>query len=187
MYWSEQFSVFQKVESANLASTMLQPLDVVICLKLASCNQDFPGYEYLATELSIAISSAHRSVRRLQHAGLLTSTRIPIRSALHEFLVYGVRYVYYVKPGEPTRGIPTAYAAPPLSTLIGGDSDIPVWPHPTGHVRGFAVKPLHKSVPAAALKDATLYELLALVDSMRIGRVRERELAREELRKRILP
>lgn len=166
---------------------MLQPLDVVICLKLAACNRDFPGYEHLAMELSIAISSAHRSVRRLQDAGLMTSDLSPVRSALLEFLVYGVRYVYYVKPGEPTRGIPTAHAAPPLSKLVGGGSDIPVWPHPTGSVRGFAVKPLHKSVPAAALKDATLYELLALVDSMRIGRVRERELAREELQKWLLP
>lgn len=187
MHTSEAFSIFRKVESARLFNTMLQPLDVVICMKLVSCNREFPGYEYLATELSIGISSAHRSVRRLQLAGLMTSALSPIRSALLELLVYGVRYVYFVKPGEPTRGIPTAHSAPPLSKLIGGDSDVPVWPHPTGKVRGFAVKPLHKSVPEAALKDPKLYELFALVDTMRIGRVRERELAREELRKRLLP
>lgn len=168
-----------------MAVAMLQPLDIVLCLKLASDDREFPGYEHLALELGIALSSAHRSVKRLQHAGLVATTLSPIHPALLELLAHGVRYVYYVKPGELTRGIPTAHAAPPLSELIGASADVPVWPDPKGNVRGYAVTPLHKSAPAAAMRDTQLYELLALVDAVRIGRTRERKLAQDELRKRL--
>lgn len=46
--------------------------------------------------------------------------------------------------------------------------------------------PLHKSVPDAALKDALLYEMLSLVDAIRVGSVREKKLAVVELKQRIL-
>ena len=44
-------------------------------------------------------------------------------------------------------------------------------------MRGVTFEPLHKSAPAAARKDPALYELLALIDAVRDGRVRERKLA----------
>jgi hypothetical protein len=40
-------------------------------------------------------------------------------------------------------------------------------------------------VPAAARQDESLWELLALVDAIRIGSARERGLAAEELEKRL--
>jgi hypothetical protein len=52
-------------------------------------------------------------------------------------------------------------------------------------VRGYSFTPLHKNVPQAALEDKRLYELLALVDALRDGRARERELAVKELTKRL--
>ena len=58
----------------------------------------------------------------------------------------------------------------------------PVWSDPEGTVRGFAIEPLHPSVPAAAKADAALYQLLALVDTLRIGHARERKLAEVELK-----
>ena len=45
--------------------------------------------------------------------------------------------------------------------------------------------PLYPSVPEAALKDEKLHELLALVDALRVGRAREKELAIRELKKRL--
>ncbi len=54
-----------------------------------------------------------------------------------------------------------------------------------GTDRGQAVEPLYNSVAQVALKDQKLYELLTLVDAIRIGRAREKELARQELEKRI--
>ena len=38
-----------------------------------------------------------------------------------------------------------------------------MWPYADGKVRGYSFVPLHKNVPQAALEDARLYELLALV------------------------
>jgi hypothetical protein len=48
-----------------------------------------------------------------------------------------------------------------------------------------AASPLHKNVPKAALADPHLYELLVLVDALRDGKARERELAVKELSKRL--
>lgn len=135
--------------------------------------------------MGIGLGSAYRSARRATDAGLLTSERKANSSALLEFVIHGVRYAFYVKPGELTRGLPTAHAAPPLAQFITPNSDIPVWPDPEGSTRGFAVTPLHKGAPKAAKRDPELYELLALVDALRIGRARERKLAQDELTRRL--
>jgi hypothetical protein len=60
-----------------------------------------------------------------------------------------------------------------------------VWPDAEGSVRGIEFSPLYKNVPQAALRDTKLYELLALVDAIREGRAREREVAIRELTARI--
>jgi hypothetical protein len=79
----------------------------------------------------------------------------------------------------------TAHAAPPLKAQIVEGDLPPVWPDAKGNVRGVTFEPLHKSAPAAALKDPALYELLALLDAVRDGRVRERKLAEKELSARL--
>jgi hypothetical protein len=52
-------------------------------------------------------------------------------------------------------------------------------------VRGESFSPLYKSAPSAAKKDSKLYQLLALVDAIRGGRARERDIAKKELKKRL--
>jgi hypothetical protein len=54
---------------------------------------------------------------------------------------------------------------------------VPVWPAIEGSVRGMALIPLYPSAPVAALRNAALYENLALFDAIRAGNVRERALA----------
>ncbi len=84
------------------------------------------------------------------------------------------------------RGMPTAHAAPPLNGLIQqGSEPPPVWPTPNGTIRGTEFSPLYKNLPEAARRDPKLYELLALVDAIRDGRAREREIAIRELNARI--
>jgi len=76
--------------------------------------------------------------------------------------------------------------ASPLSETIADAGDLPpVWPYADGKVRGYSFAPLHKNVPQAALEDERLYELLALVDALRGGRARERQIAGQELTQRI--
>jgi hypothetical protein len=49
-------------------------------------------------------------------------------------------------------------------------------------MRGIALTPLYKTVPEAAKRDSLLYERLALIDAIRDGRARERNLAEKELK-----
>ena len=82
--------------------------------------------------------------------------------------------------------MPTAHAAAPLKNLFVPDEDPPpVWPDPAGEVRGESFMPLHKAVPLAVKNDDKLYALLALVDAIRGGRSREKEAAKQEIRKRL--
>lgn len=169
---------------------ILKPQDVVILLKLVALGPQPWTYQRLAVELSISQSEVHAGVRRAVAARLMsdatTATGRPILAALKEFLLHGVRYAYPPERGEVTRGLPTGYAAPPLNKVIVQPNEPPpVWPYAEGNVRGYKFAPLYPSVPIAASRDAKLYELLALVDAMRDGRARERNLAAKELESRL--
>lgn len=165
---------------------MLKPQDLLVSLKLAaSPRREPPSYGWLAHELGMSPSEVHAAVRRATHAGLLRPEREPNFGALIEFIVHGVKYAFPPQRGSITRGMPTAHAAPPLDREIASDDVPPVWPDPEGAVRGEGFEPLYRSVPKAAAADASLYELLALVDALRGGRARERKLAEKHLVKRL--
>jgi hypothetical protein len=66
--------------------------------------------------------------------------------------------------------------------LLGAEADTLVIPLPHGPVRGRAVSPIHPLAPAAAARDPRLHRMLALVDTFRVGRARERAIAARELR-----
>ncbi len=165
---------------------MLQPIDIVVALKLSLLGGEDLSFEQLEGQTTISSSSLHRSTGRLQAARLVMPNRRVHRRALVDLLLHGVRYVYYVQPGQVTRGQPTAWAAPPLNEVIASKELPPVWPDPLGEARGVAITPLHASALNAARADPALFELLALVDALRIGNSRERDLAAQFLSKRIL-
>jgi hypothetical protein len=161
-------------------------LDVYVLAKLLLEKEKRP-YSIMAREIGMSASELHAAIRRLGQAGLVDpESRRPIKSRSEEFLFHGVPYAFPASLGGPTRGVPTAYAAPPLqSQLAGSDgSSIPVWPDAEGNARGFAIEPLHPSAPKAARSDPEFYEALALIDALRDGQVRGRQLAREELHRR---
>lgn len=161
--------------------TVLKPQDLVVAVKLAANR----GREFvlatLADELGMAISAVHGSIRRAEYARLLTrsggSVRA-IRGALKEFLIYGAKYAFPATLGPTGRGKPTSVGAPALLEFFDQSKVLPpVWPDASGEVWGPTVIPLHSSVPSAATKDQEFYDLLALLDAIRIGAARERELA----------
>jgi hypothetical protein len=158
---------------------ILKPQDIVILLKLVTFGNRPWSYSALALELGMSPSEVHSGIKRAAAARLFDSHRnVPVIRSLQEFLVHGVKYAYPPDRGQLTRGVPTSYAAPPLNALIvQSDEPPPVWADPDGTVRGYDFTPLYRSVPNAAVRDQNLYELLALVDAIRDGRVRERELA----------
>jgi len=167
----------------------LRPQDIVLLLKLSVANGKRATYASLAADLRMSASEVHAAVKRAQIARLLTISKRgpqPDRRALLEFAVHGVRYSFPAIRGALTRGVPTSYAAPPLnSRIVQPDEPPPVWPSPSGKVRGYELSPLYAKAPEAALKDAKLYELLALVDALRDGRARERQLAEKLLTARL--
>jgi len=166
----------------------LKPQDIVILLKLlspGSTNQQ--SFAALALSLGMSPSEVHAGVKRLTNAKLYNDqTKRPSHKAALEFLLHGVKYAFPPRHGGMTIGYPTGHAAPPLNQSIkAGDDPPPVWPSSHGTIRGLDFSPLYKSVPEAIKDDPMLYELLALLDAIRDGRARERELAEKELTIRI--
>ena len=160
--------------------------DVFVGLKIAVGGRG-SSYADLALQLGMSASEVHASVRRLIESRLLDPDSKHVRrEALRNYLVHGVPYAFPASPKEITRGMPTAWAAPAMAQKIGSADQIaPVWPDPEGTVQGAAVEPLYASVPGAARRDPELYALLALVDALRIGRARERNMAEKEIGERL--
>ncbi|MEA3362790.1 MAG: hypothetical protein U9Q61_05905 [Thermodesulfobacteriota bacterium] len=170
----------------------LKPQDILIALKLVALGDRNWSYVKLANELSMSASEINAGVKRCLSAGLLLpalqegESPHPAIKALEEFLVHGVRYTFVPELGELTRGVPTGYAADPLKdNFVVGNEPPPVWPYAEGRVRGYSFSPLYRSVPQAALADKQLYELLVLVDAIRGGKAREKEMAVSELKERL--
>lgn len=139
----------------------------------------------IAAQLRISPSEVTESLARSAFAGLYDpeSKRVMSR-ALFEFLQYGLKYVFPQQPGALIRGVPTAHSAKPLSDLIQA-SEHYVWPSANGTVRGQAIEPLYPTIVQAIESDPLLYEMLALIDAIRVGKAREVKLAVDELRKRL--
>ena len=167
---------------------MLKPHDIVVLLKILKAGNKRPTYAQLAVDLCMSPSEVHASIRRSRAARLVHGPELGNRvntKALEEFLVYGIKYAFPPEKGGMTRGMPTASAAEPLSRKMTQEEPVPVWPFEQGSKRGYAFLPLYKKAPQAAQKDPELYELLALVDALRDGSARERELAKRELAARL--
>ncbi|OGT39692.1 MAG: hypothetical protein A3F12_01630 [Gammaproteobacteria bacterium RIFCSPHIGHO2_12_FULL_38_14] len=185
---------------------MLKPQDIVILLKILSSmallngnkEDDALSQNKLAMLLCMSPSEINAGIKRLVLSGLLGPTLkndahkkiifLPIKEACLECLISAVKYSFPAQLGAYTRGIPTAYAAPLFKKLIVlGTDPIPVWPHAEGDKRGFSLEPLYASVPSSLIKypDPLFYELLVLIDTIRIGKAREKNIAIKLLREKL--
>jgi len=160
---------------------VLKPQDFYLLLALAACGDQVLTYPELAAFTGLSMSEVHGALKRAEAARLLMfEARRPriLTPAFKEFLFHGAKYAFPPVRGALVAGVPTAHAAAPLNTHIAPSSDpAPVWPAIEGSVRGMALIPLYPSAPVAALRNAALYENLALFDAIRAGNVRERALA----------
>lgn len=167
----------------------LKPQDILVLLKLVAIDSEEWAYNQIAIDLGMSPSEVHGAIKRTISAGLAIKNDKGIQPNyrnLAEFLIHGIRYVFVPEFGQISRGIKTAHAGPPLDKVIVPDQEPPpVWPHPDGEDRGLGFSPLYKSAPEAALRDPVLYELLVLVDAIRGGKAREREVAMQELNKKL--
>ncbi|BCA93919.1 hypothetical protein TUM19329_02800 [Legionella antarctica] len=169
---------------------MIKAQDIVVLAKLLVYQTDKNwSQNSIAFELCLTPSQINYALKRLVAVGLITpyhppAKPQPIIQACVEFFLHGLKYVFPAKLGELVRGIPTSYAAPSLSDqIVAGSDPIPVWPYGEGNDRGLALKPLYSSVPESVTKhpDPLFYDLLTLIDAIRSGRVRERQIAAQKI------
>ncbi|HLP37756.1 hypothetical protein [Lacibacter sp.] len=165
----------------------MRPQDIVILLKIIAKGQLNWQLKDLAYELDISQSEVSDSLNRSAMAGLLEAEKKKTvhRNSLMEFLQYGLHYVFPAAPGSMVNGIYTAHSHPFMQQYFKSEM-MYVWPLQNGNVRGLAIDPLYKGQAEACLRDELLYQMLALIDVIRVGRVREMDIAVKELRKLIL-
>lgn len=164
----------------------LKPQDVLILLKIVALGNQPWFHHTIAQELGISQSEVSQSLNRSKYAGLIDDARKKVNKiAFTEFLLHGVAYAFPQQPGATVRGVLTAHAAEPLNQIIKSNEKY-VWPFAKGLERGQAIEPLYNTVVEATLSDKKLYELLTMVDAIRVGRTREKEIAKKELQNRIL-
>ena len=167
---------------------MLKGEDIVLLLKLSGNPRGRWTIRELEDETTIPRSVVQRARKRLGGTGLLDERRAEVNlSQAEEFLIHALRYVFPARVEGESRGVPTAWAAEPLSQRISSPPGElpPVWPDSRAKQRGLAVPPLHASAVEAARRDQELGERLALVDAIRLGDARIRGVASELLADRL--
>lgn len=164
----------------------MRPQDIVILLKMLTINKSDWQYRDLAASLSISISEISESLNRSHLAGLVNESRRKVyRQSLMEFIEHGLHYVFPQFPGTMVTGFPTAHSHPFYKARFPGEMKY-AWPDPEGNIRGLSILPLHQGAVQAVRQDEKLYFLLASIDIIRVGRVREFKEAIKQMQKIIL-
>ena len=162
----------------------LRPNDLVIACQLAITPA--ANFKAVATSTGSSVGECHNAVRRLGISRLiLADERRPAGELLHQFLVHGAPFAFPAVIGAEIVGVPTAHSAPPFEGIVGAKTAF-VWAHADGTARGQSIIPLFPDAPFLAVNNPALYELLALIDALRVGAARVRTIAADLLGDRIL-
>lgn len=166
-------------------SASIKSQDILILLYLLTQSDGWIQAE-VAKVLLISPAEISNALNRLVVAGLVNAEKNRVNKlALREFMIGGLKYAFPAEISAKVRGIATAHSASPIKEKIANGEDIYVWSYYLGTRRGYGVKPFYKTVPKIVGDNPALYELLVIADTLRIGKVREVEIAIEELDKRL--
>lgn len=155
----------------------IRPQDIVILLKIISLKNDKWKIIDLSKQLYISQSEVSESINRSQFSGLLDESKKKVRkTALLDFIKYGLKYVFPTKTSYITIGIPTAHSYKEMSGNIISNENY-VWEDEHGTMKGQSIEPLYKNIIKAVKEDDILYSLLSLVDVFRVGKPREINIA----------
>ena len=164
----------------------LKPQDTLLAVKywsLKERNQE-SSVRSISETTGISVSEISKGAKRLKAARLLVERdrKLFIESkALFEWLGYGVRYAYANESTGYGRGMETSWNCPLLESEMVPPSPPIVWPVSGGNTEGAFIKPIHEAVPFAAKHDDQLYQMMSLIESIRMGKPRELEIARNLL------
>lgn len=166
---------------------MIKPQDTLLALKYWSLRRSGQrlAVRDLALSLDISASEVSKGARRLLAARLLVEREGAYHAeanALTEWLSYGARYTFPVEEKGYGRGMGTGWTCELVKSDIVPPTPGTIWASAGGRQEGVIVEPIYRSVPLAASKDPMLYEALALVDAIRMGRPRELAIARASLK-----
>jgi hypothetical protein len=155
----------------------MRPQDIVILLKIVVLGNKEWQFQDLSRSLYISSAEVSESLNRSSFSGLIDTNRKKVaRIAFTEFLKYGLPYVFPQTPGPLSRGMATSHGHPLLKKHIVSSSSY-VWPDFEGMDYGQAIEPLYPNQVKAAKEDEKLYEALAMLDAIRVGKVREKKFA----------
>ena len=164
----------------------LKPQDTLLVLKYWSLKLD--GGESSVRSISEAIGispgEVSKGAKRLMTAHLAVERSGKVfaeTGALLEWLCYGIRYAYPQESVGYGRGIATSWNCALVKSEMSPPDPPLVWPYSSGEVEGALIKPIHASVPMAALRDKNLYRAMSLLEAIRGGKPRELAIARELL------
>ena len=174
---------------------MLKPQDVLCACKIYSLEtlrQEW-SYEKLAQKTGLSQGEAHNAVERCHRAQLITPSGAVARKILRDVLAVALPRMCFVVRGGTTVGWATGVHAPPLVGKFGARdaAEVPaVWPDVRREgmdevVQGWSLEPVYPSVPVACLADPLVYELLSLVDVVRVGGAADRQAAVALIDKRL--
>jgi len=160
----------------------MRPQDIVVLLKIILLGNKPWQNKDLATQLFLSPAEISLSLQRSAVGGLVNSEKRKVhRQTFLEFLQFGLHVVFPAIPGGIVNGLYTAHSHPFMKQFFTSDVAY-VWPDVTGKGRGQSILPLYKDVVRAALQDEELYKMLALLDILRVGKMRELQIAMEELK-----
>lgn len=163
---------------------MLSPTDLYVLAGVLAENGKSSTLRALAETLRVDHTLVHRSLRRTEAAGLYAADSKTVNRANFEDLAtHAARFIAPARLGGLTRGVPAAWGAEPIASVIRQPSQEPppVWPDAHGEVRGQALQPLHDAAVQASRESTALAHLLSILDSLRVGDVRVRKVATDAL------
>lgn len=160
----------------------MRPQDIVILLKITTMHSDDWQLKDIASSLYISNSAISESLERSVYANLIDFEKRKVyRGNLLDFLIHGMKYVFPAQVGILTRGVPTAYSHPFMQSFFNSEQAY-IWPASFGSVLGQAIEPFYANQVKAIEEDEELYLLLALLDVIRVGKLREKAVAEKELK-----
>jgi len=164
----------------------MRPQDIVILVKIIAKGNQVWQNKDLAHELFISPGEISDSLNRSVMASLIDNEKKKVyKTSLFEFIEHGLHYVFPALPGTMVNGLYTAHSHPIMQQQFSSELNF-VWPDPRGQVRGLSIEPLYKHQVKASRDDEKLYYMLALIDVVRVGKVREMKFALGKLKENIL-
>jgi hypothetical protein len=165
----------------------MRPQDIPVLFKIVALGDAPWGVQPLSNALFISLSEVSESLNRSRLAGLIDHNKKRIsRQNLMEFIEFGVKYVFPQEPrGTMSLGTATGLSHPFMKEKFHSEYSY-VWPDAKGDLVGLVIEPFYDNQPAAAKLDPLFYKLLALMDVVRVGKVREVNVALTEIKNIVL-